>query len=101
VAVAGMERFAQSIGQIAAFAPGILDKLNADQYADVLADKLGVDPQLLVADKQVALIRRQRAEQQAQDRQLAMLAQGADVAGKLGGVSTLPGTAAGDLLQSM
>jgi len=101
VAVSGMERFAQSIGQIATFAPSILDKLNADEYADALAEKLGVDPQLIVSDKQVALIRQQRADAQAQQQKMAMMQQGADVMNKAGSVSTQPGTAAGDLMQSM
>jgi hypothetical protein len=101
VAISGMERFAQSIGQIASFAPSILDKLNADEYAEALADKLGVDPQLINSDKQTALIRQQRTDQQAQAQKMAMLEQGANVAQKVGGLSTQPGTAAGDLMQSM
>ncbi len=101
VAVSGMERFAQSIGQIASFAPSILDKLNADEYADALADKLGVDPQLINSDKQTALIRQQRQQQQEQAQKMAMLEQGANVAQKVGGLSTQPGTAAGDFMQGM
>ena len=42
------------------------DKLDVDQMMDVYGDTLGVDPTLIVADDQVALIREDRAKQQQQ-----------------------------------
>lgn len=65
VAVGSMDRFVNTIGMVAAVKPEILDKLDADQYADVLADALGIDPSLVVADDKVAIIRQQRAQAQA------------------------------------
>jgi hypothetical protein len=65
VAVDSMDRFVNTIGMVAAVKPEILDKLDADQYADVLADALGIDPSLVVADDKVAIIRQQRAQAQA------------------------------------
>lgn len=45
----------------------VLDKFDADKWADAYADMLGVDPELIVPGEQVALVRKQRAEmQQAQ-----------------------------------
>ena len=47
--------------------PDALDKLNVDQTIDAYSDMLGIDPDLIVADDKVALIRQQRAQaQQAQ-----------------------------------
>ena len=45
---------------------------------------LGIDPELIVPGKQVALIRQQRAQAQAQAQQAAMMQQGADTAAKAG-----------------
>lgn len=45
-------------------AVSMLDKLDTDQLVDVYADMLGVDPTLIVADDQVALVRAERAAQQ-------------------------------------
>lgn len=84
----GIDRFVMSLGQIAAVKPDVLDKLNADEWADVYSDMLGVDPALIVADKDVAIIRKQRAEAQAQMQQAAMAEQAAGAAQKLGSVDT-------------
>ena len=101
VAVSGIERFVQSIGQIAQLKPGALDSLNEREAIQEIADKLGVSPQLINTNKQIALIQQQRADQQAQAQKMAMLEQGAAIAGKVGGLSTQPGTAAGDVLGAM
>ena len=61
-----VDRFTNNLGVIAGFKPEILDKFDADYWADYYADALGIDPRLIVPGKQVALIRQQRAEQQAQ-----------------------------------
>lgn len=84
----GIDRFVMSLGQIAAVKPDIIDKFNADEWADVYSDMLGVDPALIVADKDVAIIRKQRADQQAAMQQAAMAEQAAGAAQKLGSVDT-------------
>lgn len=61
----GIDRFVMSLGQVATIKPEVLDKFNSDEWADVYSDMLGVDPNLLVADKDVALVRQQRAQQVA------------------------------------
>ena len=78
VAVGNMDRFVNTIGAVAQVKPEVLDKLDADQYADALADALGIDPSLVVADEKVAIIRQQRAQAQAaaqQQEQAPVMAQ--------------------------
>ena len=60
--------------------PEVLDKLDADYWADAYADALGVDPRLLLPGDKVALIRQQRAQAQAQAQAQAEAAQGAQTA---------------------
>lgn len=58
-----------------------LDKLDVDQSIDAYSEMLGVDPNLIVADDQVAIIRQNRAEQQAAA-QKALMAQEAAATAK-------------------
>ena len=75
----GIDRFTQNLGTLIAIKPELADKFNADYWADYYADALGIDPQLVVGAKDVALIRQQRAQaQQAQMQQVEAQAQ-ADV----------------------
>ena len=98
VATNGIDRFVGNLGQIATFKPDVLDKFDADQWADEYADMLGVSPDLIVADEQVALIRNQRAQAQAQAQQAAQMQTMADSAAKLGTVDTGGKNAASDIL---
>lgn len=70
---AGVQGINQVLGTVAAmasFRPEVVDKLNVDEIVDGVADMTGVDPHYIVGSKQVAIIRQQRAEQQAQAQQL-------------------------------
>lgn len=96
-----IDRFVRNLGAVAAIKPDVLDKLNADRWADVYADITGVDPELIVPGDQVALIRQQRAQQQQAQQQAAMLQQGADAAQKLGSVDTARPNALTDLAQAV
>jgi len=98
VATGGVDRFVMTLGSIAQFKPDVLDKFDADQWADKYSDMLGVDPELVVPSDKVALIRQQRAQQQAAAQQSAQLNQAADTAQKLGNTPTAPGNAAGDIV---
>jgi len=91
IATNGVDRFVGNLGQIAQFKPEVLDNFDADKWAEMYSDMLGVAPELIVPSGKVALIRQQRAEQQAQAQRSAMLNQGADTAAKLGSVSTQNG----------
>lgn len=64
VGTQAMDRMVATVGHLAAIKPEALDKLDADQFVDRYSEMLGVDPSLIVADEQVAMIRSQRAQQQ-------------------------------------
>jgi len=101
VGLNSLDRFAMTIGSIAQMKPEILDKFDADQYADVYAQRLGVDPSVIVADDKVAIIRQQRAAEQEKQQQMAMMPQMADMAAKLGNVKTDESTLASDVMKGL
>ncbi|WP_186425088.1 portal protein [Cupriavidus metallidurans] len=94
-----VDRFVGNLGMVAQAKPDVLDKFDSDKWADVYADMLGVDPELIVPDDKVALIRQQRAQAQQAAQQAAMANSVADTAQKLGNVSTTGGNAASDIMQ--
>lgn len=65
-AVNGIIRTVQQIGMIGQIKPEALDKLDADQTIDLLADMNSVPPSMIVAGNKVAVIRNQRAQQEQQ-----------------------------------
>jgi len=100
IATNGVDRFVGNLGQIASFKPDILDKFDSDMWADKYSDMLGVDPEFIVPGDKVALIRNQRAQQQAQQQKVAMAEQAASAAQKLGTVQTPGGNAGNDVMQA-
>jgi hypothetical protein len=70
-----VDRFVGNLGAIAQMKPDILDKFDQDQWADVYADMLGVDPSLIVADKDVAILRNARNQALAAKEQAAVMQQ--------------------------
>ena len=60
-----MERWAATVGNMAAVKPTILDVLNEDEFARQYADRLAVSPLLLRSPDEVAK-QRQARDQQAQ-----------------------------------
>jgi hypothetical protein len=70
-----VDRFVGNLGAIAQMKPDILDKFDQDQWADIYADMLGVDPSLIVADKDVALLRDARNQALAAKEQAAVMQQ--------------------------
>ena len=75
-AAQSQSRFISSLGTIAQLKPDVLDKFDADAAVDDLADALGVNPKTIISGQQVALIRQERAQQQAQQQaQMAGAAQ--------------------------
>jgi hypothetical protein len=93
IGVNSMDRFVGAIGVVAGVKPEVLDRFDADQWAERYAERLGVDPELIVASDKVAVIRDQRAKAQAQAMQAAQAEQMAGAAQKLGTVSTGDGSA--------
>jgi hypothetical protein len=78
-----VDRFVGNLGTIAQMKPDILDKFDQDQWADIYADMLGVDPSLIVADKDVAMVRQARNQAMAAKEQSAMLQQQSQTAKNL------------------
>lgn len=100
IATNSVDRFVGNVGAVAAMKPEVLDKLDADRWADAYADMLGIDPEMIVPGDKVALIRQQRAEAAAAQQQAAMLQQGADAAQKLGSVDTTKPNALTDITRA-
>jgi len=78
-----VDRYTNSLGMVAQFKPDVLDKFDSDKWANAYGEMLGIDPDLIVPDKQVALIRQQRAEAQQAAAQREAQQQGIDNAVKL------------------
>ncbi len=78
-----VDRFVQSMGTVAQMKPEVLDNFDPDKWADVYSDMLGVDPNLIVASDQVAIIRQARAKAQAAQQQSEMLQQQSQTAKNL------------------
>lgn len=84
VGTASVDRLLGVVGAVAGMKPDVVDKIDGDQLIDSYSDMLGVDPSIIIADDQVAIVREQRA--QAQQAQMAAQATqvAADTANKLG-----------------
>ena len=73
---------------MAQFKPDALDKFDADAWVDAYSDMLGVDPNLIVANDQVALVRQQRAQAQQQQAQMMQAEQQAKISKDLASAKT-------------
>jgi len=98
VGVNSIDRYMNSIGMVAQLRPEVLDKIDVDNWADAYGDMLGIDPDLIVPGEQVAMIRQQRAEQQAQQQEMENMRQMSASAQALGNVKTNESNAATDIL---
>jgi hypothetical protein len=94
VGVQSVDRLIGMIGSVALMQANAgvvvtaLDKLDIDQAIDAYADMLGVDPNVIVADDKVAIIRKARADAQAQAQQAAVAAEAANAAKTLSDTDT-------------
>lgn len=75
-----IDRFVGSLGTVAQMKPEVMDKFDADAWADIYADSLGVDPKLVLSNGQVAIIRKTRAQAQAAQAKLAAAQQASSAA---------------------
>lgn len=91
VATTSMDRYVQSIGSVAALKPEVLDNIDVDHYAEAYADALGIDPEMLVPGRKVALVRKARADAQAKAQQAQASNMQADTAKKLAQAQTRGG----------
>lgn len=95
-----IDRFVGSIGAVAQFKPEVLDKLDADAWADLYSESLGIDPRIIVPTDQLQAVRQQRAQMAAQAQQAAMANQAADTTNKLASASTDGQNALTDITRS-
>lgn len=98
VATNGIDRFVGNLGNIATFKPDVLDKFNSDAWADAYADMLGIAPDLIVANADVAIIRQNRAQAQQEAAMQEQLNMASQTAKNLGGTPTNGGNAASDVM---
>ena len=101
VGVNSIDRYTASLGMLAQMKPEVLDKLDADRWADEYGDMLGVDPSLIVPGEEVAFLRQQRAQQEAQAAQMQQMQQVASAAQSLGNVKTDQANMASDLVAGL
>jgi hypothetical protein len=78
-----IDRFVGNLGAVAQFKPEVLDKFDADQWTDIYSDMLGIDPSLIIADKNVAVIRKARNDAAAAQAQGAAMQQQSQTARNL------------------
>jgi hypothetical protein len=88
VATNGIDRFVGNLGAVAQFKPEVLDKFDSDKWADAYSDMLGIDPELIVSNERVALIRQSRAQAAQAAQQQAQNAQAAATAKDLAAAKT-------------
>lgn len=74
VSTGAIERGVTFLGQMFAVKPEVLDKLDADEAADLYFEAIGAPPSMLAADDKVAAIRQSRAQQQQQAAQAEQMA---------------------------
>lgn len=80
VGIAGIERFAGFVGNIAGVHPPALQKVDIDQMIDEYGDAVGISPRIVRTDEAVAEMRAQEAKAQQAQATAAMLQQGAGAA---------------------
>ena len=97
--LAGIERLAGFVGQVAQFDPTVIDKLDRDQMVDEYAEITGVPPRIIVPDEVVLQIRESRAQAQAQQAKAEQMAQGAKAAKDLSATSMEGNSALTALMQ--
>jgi len=100
VGLGAVDRLLGTVGAVAQLHPQVLDKINFDQTIDAYSDMLGVDPDLIVADENVAIIRQQRAQQAMAQQQMAAAPVVADTAKKLSEADTEGKNALTDALRA-
>lgn len=88
IATNSIDRYVGNLGVVAGIKPEVLDKFDADHWADVYADMLGIDPELIVPGDKVALIRQQRAQAAQAQAQAEQMAQGAQTVKNLAAANT-------------
>lgn len=98
VATNGVDKFTMALGTVAQIKPEVLDRFDADAWADDYSDMLGVSPALLVPVDQANAVRQARAQAAQQQAQSEQALQQAQAMQHLGATPTTGGNAASDLM---
>lgn len=98
VATNSIDRFVAGMGVVSQFNPGVLDKFDGDDWADIYSDLLGIPPELINSNEDVAAMRKAQAQAAQQQQLAAAAATSADAIGKLGGVTMPDGRDAGGVV---
>ncbi len=93
-----VDRFVGSLGAVAQMRPEVLDKFDADQWVDAYSDMLGVDPKLIVANDQVAVVRQARNQAMAAKEQSEVMEQTSNTVKNLAQAPTNQPTALRDVM---
>lgn len=96
-----IDRYVGSLLSIAGAKPDLLDKLNTDAWADVSAERLGVDREIVVSNEKANQLREARNRAIAAQEQQAAVAQQAETAQKLSQTPTEGATALTGLLNTV
>jgi len=99
--IGGLESLVGLVTGIAPLKGDILDKIDLDLAVDEYGTKRGVNPRIIRSDEQVAAIRQQRAQAQAQAAQAEQLATAAGAAKDLSQASTTGDNALAGILRGL
>jgi hypothetical protein len=100
VGLGAMDRFIGTVAQVSASSgdPSVWDKVNKDESIDRYAEMLGIDPNVIVADDKVLIVRQERQQAQAQAAQAAAIPAAAGAAKDLASADTSGQNALTDIL---
>lgn len=84
IAAQGMNTYLGVVERVASVEPGSVTKTNFDRFIEESADVLSIPAKVVRTDDEVAAIRKQIADQRAQEQQQMAMAQGVDNINKLG-----------------
>ena len=92
-----MQSYLSLAERVAAIEPGSIVKTDWDRYLEESADMVSLPAKVVRTDDEVAGIRKQLADQQAQEQQQMAMAQGVDNMNKLGNTPMTEDTALGQM----
>lgn len=92
------DRFVQTMGGIAGFDPGVLDRFNTDAWVDDYSDSLGINPHILRSIEEAGKLRQARQQAQQQQMQTEQLKQQASAAKDLSAANTSGDNALSDVI---
>ena len=97
--LAAIDRLGRAVAEIAQFDPSVLDKIDADKLINEYGETLGVPPEIIRSDEQVAEIRGARARQEQEQEQADRMQQGAATAKDLSSADVGGNNALNSLIQ--